>query len=311
MPLDPQMKQMLDALNALQAEPLEALSAAAARERSLAMVDPSAFPAYAGRIEDRPVPGPAGEVPVRIYTPAGTGPFSMLMYFHGGGFVLGNLDTAEPVCRTLSTQTGSLVISVDYRLAPEHKFPAAVEDAFAATRWAAEHAGEIGGDASRLAVAGDSAGGNLAAVVALRARQEGGPRLRGQLLICPVADHYSAGSESYETNADGYFLTKPAMQWFLDHYLNGVEDAANPHASPLRAGDLRGLPPAFVITAEYDPLRDEGDRYAMRLREAGVDTVHRPSSGMIHNFYVQFGVVDAARDLVAESSDWLKKVLEA
>jgi acetyl esterase len=311
MPLDPQVQQMLDAMSALGEEPLEALSVEAARERSAAMVDPSTFPPYAGRIEDRVLPGPGGELPVRIYTPAGAGPFPILMYFHGGGFVLGSLDNSETVCRVLSTQSGSIVISVDYRLAPEHKFPAAVEDCCAATCWAAAHAQEIGGDASRLAVSGDSAGGNLAAVVALRCRDEAGPALCGQLLIYPVTEHYSAGMESYASNADGYFLTKLAMQWFLDHYLNGPEDAAHPHLAPLRVTSLGGLPPAFVITAEYDPLRDEGDRYAKRLREAGVDTVHRPCEGMIHGFYGAIGLIDTADDVVAESSAWLKKVLSA
>ncbi len=309
MPLDPQVRQMLDALNAQGLEPLETLSVEAARGRSQALVDPAAFPAYEGRIEDRVLPGPGGELPVRIYRPAGPGPFPIVMYFHGGGFVLGNLDTAETVCRALSTGSRSVVVSVDYRLAPEHKFPAAVEDCLAATRWAAEHAEAIGGDPARLAVSGDSAGGNLAAVVALRCRDEGGPPLRGQLLIYPITDHYSAGAASYEANADGYFLTKAGMRWFLDHYLTGAEDAVHPHLAPLRSEDLGDLPPAFVITAEYDPLRDEGDRYADRLRAAGVDTVHRPCPGMIHGFFARIGVIDCADEVVGESCAWLTRVL--
>ncbi len=309
MPLDPQVRQMLDAMNALGQEPLEALSVEAARRRSHALVDPAAFPRYAGRIENRVVPGPGGELPVRIYRPEGLGPHPILMFFHGGGFVLGSLDTAESVCRALSARSGSVVVSVDYRLAPEHKFPAAVDDCLAATRWAAAQAAAIGGDASRLAVSGDSAGGNLAAVVALRCRDEGGPPLRGQLLIYPITDHYSAGMASYEANAEGYFLTKAGMQWFLDHYLDGAEDAAHPHLAPLRAEDLGGLPPAFVITAEFDPLRDEGDRYAERLRAAGVETVHRPCPGMIHGFFARVGLIDRADEVIGESCAWLERVL--
>ena len=311
MPLDPQVKDMLDAMNALGLEPLHKLSVEAARERALAMVDSDTFPAYSGSIEDRLLPGPGGDLPVRIYTPEGTGPFPVLMYYHGGGFVICNLDTHETICRLLSSQSGAIVISVDYRLAPEYKFPAAVEDCLAATRWAAEHAAEINGDAARIAVSGDSAGGNLAAVVALRCRDEGGPDLRGQLLVYPITDHYEPGTESYEANADGYFLTKLGMQWFLDHYLPGSADVGHPHVAPLRAADLSGLPPAFVITAEYDPLRDEGDRYAERLQEAGVDTMHLSCAGMIHGFYGNVRLIDRAGEVIAESCRWLREVFAA
>jgi acetyl esterase len=308
MPLDPQVKDMLDAMNALGLEPLHKLSVEAAREQALSRFDPDSIPDYAGRIEDQFIPGPAGDLPVRIYTPEGPGPFPVLMYFHGGGFVICNLDTHEKICRVLSTLAGCIVISVDYRLAPEHPYPAAVEDCLAATRWAAEHAGELGGDPARVAVSGDSAGGNLAAVVALRCRDEGGPNLCGQLLVFPITDHYDPGTPSYVENAEGYFLTREGMKWFFDHYLGDDFDRDDPHVFPLRTPDLGGLPPALVITAEYDPLRDEGDLYAKHLREAGVDTVHLPCKGMIHNFFVNVGMIDKADEVVGESCAWLRQV---
>jgi acetyl esterase len=309
MPLDPQVKELLDAMEAMGFEELHTLSVEEARERARSMIDPEAFPEYDGRIEDRSLPGPAGDIPVRVFTPAGDGPFPVVVYFHGGGFVLGDLDTHEAGCRLLSKLSGAIVVSVDYRLAPEHKFPAAVEDCLAATRWAGEHAAELNGDPERLAVAGDSAGGNLATVVALRIRDEGGPKLSGQLLIYPVADHYDPGTPSYTSNAEGYFLTREGMKWFLDHYLDAGVEEVHPHAAPLRAGDLSGLPPAYVITAEFDPLRDEGDRYAERLQQAGVDTVHRPCAGMIHGFYTFVGVVDRSEEVVGDSCRWLRDVL--
>jgi acetyl esterase len=308
MPLDPQVKDMLDAVAALGLEELHNLSVEAARERATGLVDPDTFPHYAGSIEDRLIPGPAGDLPVRIYTPDLEGPLPLLLYFHGGGFVVCNLDTHETICRLLSNEAGCIVISVDYRLAPEHPYPAAVEDCLAATRWAAEHAGELGGDPARIAVAGDSAGGNLAAVVALRARDEGEPGLRGQLLVYPITDHYEPGTPSYFENAEGYFLTRKGMQWFFDHYLEEGFNREDPHVFPLRAAELAGLPPALVITAEYDPLRDEGVRYAESLREAGVDTVHLPCKGMIHGFFGQVAVIDRAGEVVGESCLWLRRV---
>jgi acetyl esterase len=197
--------------------------------------------------------------------------------------VIGSLDTHDSLARGLANTGGCVVVSVDYRLAPEHKFPCAAEDAYAATRWAAEHAAEVGGDGSRLAVAGDSAGGNLAAAVALMARDRGGPALALQILIYPVTDR-DFDTPSYLNKGEGYGLTRSGMQWFWNHYLSGDDDLANPYAAPLRAPDLAGLPPALVITAEYDCLKDEGDAYAERLREAGVPTRHSSYDGMIHGF---------------------------
>ena len=237
---------------------------------------------------------------MRIYTPQGSGPFPVLVYFHGGGWVIGNVDTHDPTCRTLTNAAGCVVVSVDYRLAPEHKFPAAVDDCYAATQWVAANAAAINGDSSRIAIGGDSAGGNLTAVVAIEARDKGGPPLVFQLLVYPVTD-YSFSTPSYRDNGDGYLLTKDSMVWFWDHYLRSEADGQDYRASPLRASDLTGLPPALVITAEYDPLRDEGEAYAARLQEAGVSVTCTRYDGMIHGFYGLTAVVDQARKAVEES----------
>ena len=222
--------------------------------------------------------------------------------------MIGDLDGADVTCRELAARSGSVVVSVDYRLAPEHRYPAAHEDCYAATIWAAEHASELGADAGKLAVGGDSAGGNLAAVVCLRARDEDGPAIRFQLLVYPVTDH-NYETASYRDNAEGYLLTRDGMVWFWDHYLGPDGDGSHPHASPLRAEDLSGLPPAHVITAEYDPLRDEGEAYAQRLREAGVPTTHTRYAGQIHAFYGMHGVLDDAMNAAQESAEKLKAAL--
>jgi acetyl esterase len=232
------------------------------------------------QVEDRVVSG----VPVRIYRPSAPGPLPVVVYYHGGGFTICNLETHDGVCRMLANDSDAIVISVDYRLAPEHKYPAAVEDAYAALLWTAENAASLGGDATRLAVAGDSAGGNLSAVVAQRARDEAGPELIFQLLIYPATDFAGDYPSRYE-NATGYFLTKVHVEWFAEQYLPSAEVAGDPQVSPLRAGTLAGLPPALVITAEYDPLRDEGEAYGAGLAEAGVPvTVHR-ADGLFHGFF--------------------------
>ena len=257
------------------------------------------------RIENRTVPGPAGQIPVRIYTPVGTAPFPVLVYFHGGGWVIGNLDTHDGICRSLANRVGCLVVSVDYRLAPEHPFPAAPEDCYAATRWLAEHAGSLGGDKGRIAVGGDSAGGNLAAVVALMARDRGGPKLAFQLLVYPATDT-DFETRSYRENSEGYFLTRADMVWFWNHYAPRDEDRRNPYAAPLRAASLRGLPPALVITAEFDPLCDDGNAYAARLREDGVPVRLSQQDGLIHGFFQMGAVIDRGRASVDEASRALK-----
>jgi acetyl esterase len=231
---------------------------------------------------------------VRIYWPEGRSPAPLVVFFHGGGFVLCSLDTHDELCRALCRESGAVLVSVDYRLAPEAPYPAAADDCYAALAWAVSHAAELGADPTRVAVAGDSAGGNLAAATALRARDLGGPALRHQCLIYPVTD-CRFDTPSYIENAEGYFLTAETMRWFWSHYLQDMGRAAEPYASPLRAPSLAGLPPALVITAEYDPLRDEGEHYAQALSAAGVPTTFRRYDGMIHGFVTLAEVFEDGR----------------
>lgn len=227
-------------------------------------------PETVAQIENTAISGPGGKIPLRIYTPAGTGPFPMLMYFHGGGWVLGNLDTCNNACHFLSKTIGCIVISVDYRLAPEHKFPAAVEDAYTATVWAAEHAGKINGDSSRLAVAGESAGGNLAAAVCIMAQDREGPPLVFQMLAYPSTNLDTLETNSYRKYAKGHGLTKFHASWFRKQYLGDEKNGKSPYASPLLAENVSGVPPALVLTGEFDVLRDDGELYVERLKEEGV-----------------------------------------
>jgi acetyl esterase len=304
MPVDPQIQALLEAGRHLPAT--NTLSVEAARAQYEARIAIMAPPAAVARVAERDMPGPGGTLRLRLYTPHGAGPFPLLVFFHGSGFVLCSLDTHDGICRNLCAGAGCVVASVDYRLAPEHRFPAAPDDCLAATRWCADHAAEIGADADRIIVGGDSAGGNLAAVTALRVRDEGGPRLAGQLLLYPVTDWHSPGWPSYAENAEGYGLTRATMEWFWGHYLaDPAREALHPHAAPLRAPDLSRLPPALVTTAEYDPLRDEGEAYAEALRAAGVTVAATRWLGMNHGFYFWAGRVDKATAAMAEASDWL------
>jgi acetyl esterase len=265
-------------------------------------------PAEIAGLREETIDGPGGPLRIRLYTPRGTGPFPLLVFFHGSGFVLCSLDTHDGMCRNLSAGAGCVVASVDYRLAPEHKFPAGIDDCLHATRWAAAHAAELGANARHIAVGGDSAGGDMAAVTALRVRDEGGPVLCGQLLLYPVTDYHTPGTSSYQENAEGYGLTRDTMKWFWDHYLSDATEGAHPHASPLRATDLSGLPPALVITAEYDPLRDEGELYAEKLRAAGVPIALARYDGVNHGFMFWVGVVDKAGVAMNEACEWLRGV---
>lgn len=309
MPLDPQVKNMLDAAAQLDLAPLHEISIKEARDRTIDMRVRDLPLAPVGDVTDRTIPGPGGDLPVRIYTPEGSGPFPVIVYFHGGGYVLCNLDTHNQLCHEICNRSEAILVSVDYRLAPEHKYPAAVDDCLAATRWVAQNVKEYGGIPERMAVAGDSCGGTLATVTNIRIRDEGGPDLSGQLLVYPITDYYDPPTQSYIDNADGYFLTSDAMKWFLDLYLKSPAEANHPQVSPLRCDNLAGLAPAYVITAEFDPLRDEGDQYAQRLREAGVETVHKPCPGMIHGFYSQIGILDRSAQAIDDSCAWLKSVL--
>jgi acetyl esterase len=306
MPVDPQIQALLNqgtGVPATHTLPLEV--ARAQYEARIALMAPAADIAS---VREQTIDGPGGPLRIRIYTPHGAGPFPLLVFFHGSGFVLCSLDTHDGVCRNLCAGSGCVVASVDYRLAPEHKLPAGIEDCLYATRWATTHAPELGADARRVAVAGDSAGGNMAAVTALRLRGEGGPALCGQLLLYPVTDYYTPGTPSYQEKAEGYGLTRDTMKWFWDHYLSDPSEGAHPHAPPLRAQDLSDLPPALVVTAEYDPLRDEGEFYAEKRRANGVPTALTRYDGVNHGFMFWVGVVDKAGSAMNEACDWLRGV---
>jgi acetyl esterase len=301
MPLDPEAEALLAQFAAAGGQPLSAMSVAEARRMMDALAAIRAEPPAIASAVDRRIPGPGGEIPVRIYTPRGAAPFPVLVYFHGGGWVIGSIDTHDGTCRELANAASCIVVSVDYRLAPEHKYPAAADDCYAATVWAAAHATELGGDPHRVAIGGDSAGGNLAAVVAQMARDRGGPPLVFQLLIYPATDA-AFDTPSYRDNAEGYLLTTADMRWFWNHYLRSDADAATVYASPLRAASLAGLPPALVLTAEFDPLRDEGERYAARLEEAHVPTRLIRYDGMIHGFFGMTGMLQQARTAVSDAA---------
>jgi acetyl esterase len=305
MPLDPQIQALLDKGTGVPAT--HTLPVDVARTQYEARIALMAPPAKIAEVREESINGPGGPLRIRVYTPSGTGPFPLLVFFHGSGFVLCSLDTHDGMCRNLCAGAGCIVASVDYRLAPEHKFPAGIDDCLQATRWAAAHAAELGVDPARIAVGGDSAGGNMAAVTALRIRDEGGPALCGQLLLYPVTDYHTPGTRSYEQNAEGYGLTRDTMKWFWDHYLSDPSEGAHPHASPLRARGLSRLPPALVITAEYDPLRDEGEYYSEKLNAAGVPATLSRYDGANHGFMFWVGVVDMSGAAMNESCKWLRR----
>ena len=304
MPLHPQYDAMLRQLAEMEGPPLVDLPVASGREMYRTM-QPEAPELAVGEVTDADADG----VPVRVYRPAGDGPFPVAMMFHGGGWVIGDLATADCQSREICRGANVLVVSVDYRLAPENRFPAAAEDCYAATVWAVAHAADYDGDATRLAVVGDSAGGNLAAVVAQMARDKHGPRIAFQLLVYPVTDGVSFDTASYRDNAEGYLLTTDSMHWFWNHYAPDVEQRRDPYASPLLAGDFANLPPALVMTAEYDPLRDEGEAYAQRLLAAGVHAELVRYDGFIHGFFGQTRTIEAARAAMDKACKTLTEVL--
>ena len=310
MPLDVHAAKVLEMIRLSGRPPYETLQPAEARQFSRnarAVLAPE--PPEMGEVRDLTI-GADGTIPARLYRPRLYRPdacaaLPALIYFHGGGWVIGDLDTHDVVCRQVANGAGAVVIAVDYRLAPEHKFPAAVDDAIAATAWIAENGAALGIDASRLAVGGDSAGGNLAAVVALHARDHGGPKLTQQVLIYPATE-FAMNHPSHERFGEGLLLTRPTMAWFRDHYLRGAEDMADWRASPLRAASLAGLPPALVLIAGYDPLSDEGEDYAARLAAAGVPVTRLRVEGMIHGFLTMGKLIPAANEAVAMIAASLK-----
>ena len=311
--LHPQIVTVIEAMQRAGLKPIESLSPQEARRQmEESAKSRKAEPLPVGRIEERTIPGPAGAIRTRLYWPnrseagesgSGAGPaVPAIAYYHGGGHVIGSLDTHDLIARNLCHGTGALVVSVDYRMGPEHRFPAAVEDAFAALEWLHEEAAGLGADPGRLGVHGDSAGANLAAVVALMARDRGGPRLRLQSLVYPVAD-YTLSTPSYETYAEGYgILTRGAMQWFQRHYLRSPADAEDWRASPIKAPSLAGVAPAIVVTAECDVLHDDGVNYADALRRAGVAVEYHEFPGMIHAFFGMVPAVDEAMN--AQRAVW-------
>ncbi|MFE9687219.1 alpha/beta hydrolase [Streptomyces sp. NPDC006285] len=257
------------------------------------------------------IPGSAGSLPARLYAPSGlNGPSALLVYFHGGGWVLGDLESADSVCRFLAVRAGLTVLSIDYRLAPEHPFPAGVEDAVAAHRYAVEHAASLGVDPAAIGVGGESAGGNLAAVVSQITHAGPGPAPAFQLMFFPVTD-LSAKSASYRLFSDGFFLTEAQMDWYRDHYLSDPSAVTDPRVSPLLAEDLAGLPPAYIAVAGFDPLRDEGEAYARRLEAAGVPVTLRRHSGLIHGVVNATGVGRTGREALTEAAAALREGLTA
>jgi acetyl esterase len=305
MPLHPQARAVLERLDSGALPDLSSVPPELMRQGFAALLRESGEPEAVAKVENTVFPGPAGEIPVRVYRPEVAGKLPLLVYYHGGGFVICDLDTHDGVCRQLANRARCAVVSVDYRLAPEAKFPAGPEDCYAAARHAADHAAELGVDGRRIAVGGDSAGGNLAVVVALMARCRGGPSLRHQLLVYPVTNH-DFETASYRENAEGYLLTRSMMQWFWGHYLEEPAAGEHPWASPLREPDLSGLPAATVLTAEYDPLRDEGEAFAERLRAAGVPTTLTRYDGMFHGFFGMSAAIDRAGDALDEAAAALR-----
>ncbi|HEU0277436.1 MAG TPA: alpha/beta hydrolase [Rhodanobacteraceae bacterium] len=311
MPLAPEICKLLDAVAALGTPPVNEQTPAVARAayRQLTALAPHSTATLA-TVHDTTCEGSGGALGLRIYTPEGRAPFPALVYFHGGGFVIGDLDTHDNACRELCAGARCVVVSVDYRLAPEHKFPSAVEDCLAATRWVMAQRATLH-ITDRVAVGGDSAGANLATVVARHLRDTGESMPCAQLLAYPVTDHYSRETASLRDNANGYLLTRDSMVWFADHYLRGPADIDNPDSAPLRAVSLHGLPPAWVATCEFDPLRDEGEAYARRLQAEGVPTTAKRYDGAIHGIFKSPTSLKLGRQMMDDACAWLKRCFEA
>jgi len=309
MPVTPEVQTVLDFIAAAEGPPRDELDPFELRQGYAALGAIESKPEVAS-VADHVVPGPGGDIPVRVYVPTTErGPRPVLVYFHGGGWVIGSVETHDGTVRALAAGSGVTLVSVDYRLAPEDPYPAAIDDALAAIRWVVDNAAELDVDPARLAVAGDSAGGNLAAVAAQELAGGDGPDVRFQLLIYPVADG-TMGFPSIDENAEGYFLTKATMAWFWEQYV-GDGDRTSPRVSPLHASDevVAAVAPALVITAEYDPLRDEGEAYAARLASAGVDVTASRYDGVIHGFFSLRDMVPEGKAAVDEACEALRTAL--
>jgi acetyl esterase len=308
--LNPQVEQYLHELSKQGLPPLYRLSLPEARETYRDLTTHEKPLDVVGSVTERTIPGPSGAIPIRIYVPDSDGDSPSLVFFHGGGWMLGGLETHDALCRALANAAGCVVVAVDYRLAPEHRFPAALEDCYAATRWVAANAETIGATQEGLAVFGDSAGGTLAAGVSLLARDRNGPDIEYQILAYPATD-FAFDTASYEENAQGYFLTRKDMKRFWDGYLRSEVDGRHPYASPLRAESLQRLPASLVVTCGFDPLRDEGRAFADRLQEASVPTRHLQYDDVIHGFLTMLAdpELDRAREAIDEIGDAVRSEL--
>lgn len=315
---DPQMQRVLVALKSLGGKPIEKLSPEEARKQPtpadavnkvLKDEGKSTEPDSGVTMKSMSIPGPHGDIPIYVFTPEGNGPFPVMLYYHGGGFVIADTKTYESSPRALAKGAQAIMVAVDYHQAPEYKFPAAADDAYAAYTWVLEHANEINGDPKRVAVGGESAGGNLAAVVSQMARDKKDTLPVHQLLVYPMVGH-DFNTPSYKRNANAKPLSKPMMEWFFKHYLSKPSDAENPYAVPLKAQSLKGLPPATIIAAEIDPLLSEGKNYADRLKNDGVKVTYKKYSGVTHEFFGMGKVVDKAKDAEDLAAKELKKAFE-
>jgi acetyl esterase len=308
MPIDPESQALLDEAKAAGLPPVYLLPVAQARARLTAAFATRGEPEHVFDVTNHVVPGPTASLGVRAYRPLPDATLPCLVFFHGGGWTVNNLETHDGLCRSLANRTNCVVLSVDYRLAPEHKFPAAIEDSYLAVQWAVNNAHRLAIDPERLAIGGDSSGGTQAAVVAQLARDRGGPGIAFQWMAYPPTDYYLPGTESYRQMASGYSMSRDWMIWFWNHYLESTADVSNPYVSPLRATSFAGLPPALIMTAEFDPLRDEGELYAQRLSGAGIAVTVRRYDGLMHGFLLQRHRI---RGAAAAFNDLVESITEA
>jgi len=305
MPLDEQAKKLLDEARKNGLPPMYMLSLDEARKKAHENL-PNSEEIVVGNVENIVIPRPWGDMACRVYTPGGGSLLPIFVFFHGGGWTIESIDTHDTVCRHIAKLSDCVVVSVDYRLAPETKYPGGIEDVYAATEWVYENAVSLKGDSDRIAVGGDSSGGNMAAVVCLMARDRKGPEIKYQVLIYPVTDHFP-DNQSHRDFATGYSLDRDYMTWFWNYYLNPEDSLDDPYICPLRAKSLENLPPAHIQTAEYDPLRDEGEAYAKRLKEAGVEVDLTRYDGMFHGYAQRWHLLDKGMTAIVEISSKLKK----
>jgi acetyl esterase len=305
--LDPVAQKIIEAGKASGLAPVFTLPVEEARERMRSLFVSNEPPESVGAVVDTHIPCEWGNMGIRIYTPVGEGKFPVFVFFHGGGWVLNSIETHDSVCRRLTNLSDCIVISVDYRLAPEHKYPAAIEDAYAAVEWAISNADKINGDSAKIIVGGDSSGATQATVVCMMARDRGTLNICYQVLIYPPTDHYDPGTESYVENGYGYPVGKDFMVWVWNHYLPDTVNLDDPYVCPLRAKDFSGLPPAIVLTAPYDPLRDEGEAYARKLQDAGIEVDLKQYDGMMHGFIMQYRIMKQGAEALERIAAGIKK----